>query len=80
MGAIAGADFELLTSATAGPRFVGMTERFNAAVDAIDAARAALIGTFDIYMSRTAQRTNDVMKILAIAVATLVVRRLRCWL
>jgi magnesium transporter len=66
MGAIAGADFELLTSATAGPRFVGVTERFNAAVDAIDAAREALIGTFDIYMSRTAQRTNDVMKILTI--------------
>jgi magnesium transporter len=66
MGAIAGADFELLTRAKAGPRFVGVTERFNAAVDAIDAAREALIGTFDIYMSRTAQRTNDVMKILTI--------------
>jgi len=66
MGAIAGADFELLTSAEAGPRFVGVTERFNAAVDAIDAAREALIGTFDIYMSRTAQRTNDVMKTLTV--------------
>ena len=65
MGAIASADFELLTSAE-GPRFVGVTERFNAAVDAIDAAREALIGTFDIYMSRTAQRTNDVMKILTV--------------
>lgn len=66
MGAIAGADFELLTSSEAGPRFVGVTERFAAAVEAIDATREALIGTFDIYMSRTAQRTNDVMKTLTI--------------
>jgi hypothetical protein len=41
MGAIAGADFELLTSAEAGPRFVGVTELFADAVEAIDAAREA---------------------------------------
>ena len=43
-----------------------MTERFDGAIGAIDGAREALIGTFDIHMSRTAQRTNDVMKILTI--------------
>ena len=63
---MAGADFEVVTGAEAAPRFAGITDRFNGAVDAIDAAREALIGTFDIHMSRTAQRTNDVMKILTI--------------
>jgi magnesium transporter len=66
MVAMAGVDFEVVTSAEAGPRFVEVTDRFDGAVDAIDAAREALIGTFDIHMSRTAQRTNDVMKILTI--------------
>jgi len=64
--AMAGADFEVVTSAESAPRYAGITERFTGAVDAIDAAREALIGTFDIHMSRTAQRTNDVMKILTI--------------
>ena len=65
--AMAGADFEVVTGAQAAPRFAGITDRFTGAVDAIDAAREALIGTFDIHMSRTAQRTNDVMKTLTIA-------------
>ena len=43
-----------------------MTERFDGAISAIDMAREALLGTFDIHASRTAQRTNDVMKILTI--------------
>lgn len=66
MVAMAGADFEAVTKPGTGPRFAGLTERFNGAVDAIDAAREALIGTFDIHMSRTAQRTNDVVKILTV--------------
>jgi len=66
MVAMAGADFEAVTKPGAGPRFAGVTQRFDGAVDAIDAAREALIGTFDIAMSRTAQRTNDVMKILTV--------------
>jgi magnesium transporter len=65
--AMAGADFEIVTNPDATPKFVGATERFEGAVDAVDAAREALMGTFDIHMSRTAQRTNDVMKTLTIA-------------
>ncbi len=66
MVAMAGADFDAVTTKGAGPRFAGVTQRFDGAVDAIDAAREALIGTFDIHMSRTAQRTNEVMKILTV--------------
>jgi magnesium transporter len=65
---LAGADFKVATRAeeAAAPRFTALTEHFEGAISAIDAAREALIGTFDIHMSRTAQRTNDVMKILTI--------------
>lgn len=65
---LAGADFKVATRAEedAAPRFAALTEHFDGAISAIDAAREALIGTFDIHMSRTAQRTNDVVKILTI--------------
>jgi magnesium transporter len=65
---LAGTDFQVATWADddAVPRFTALTERYDGAISAIDAAREALIGTFDIHMSRTAQRTNDVVKILTI--------------
>jgi magnesium transporter len=66
IAATASADFEVITGKTATPRFASMTERFDGAIAAIDTAREALLGTFDIHMSRTAQRTNDVVKVLTI--------------
>ncbi|MEA2608670.1 MAG: magnesium transporter [Chloroflexota bacterium] len=63
---MAGADFRVITGPDSAPQFDAVTERYNGAIDAIDSAREALIGTFDIYMSRTAQRTNDTVKILTI--------------
>jgi len=45
--------------------------RFEAAVAAIEATREALLGSFEVYMTRTAQRTNDVMKVLTIATVIL---------
>ena len=41
--------------------------RLDRAADAIGNAREMLIGTFDVHMTRTAQRTNDVMKVLTLA-------------
>jgi magnesium transporter len=41
--------------------------RLDRAGDAIANAREMLIGTFDVHMTRTAQRTNDVMKVLTLA-------------
>ena len=45
--------------------------RFEGAVAAVEASRDLLLGTFDVYMTRTAQRTNDFMKILALATVLL---------
>jgi magnesium transporter len=39
-------------------------ERLERAIAAIVSARERLIGTFDVHMTRTAQRTNDIMRVL----------------
>lgn len=40
--------------------------RLERAADAFTQARDMLIGTFDVHMTRTAQRTNDVMRVLTL--------------
>ena len=63
---MASADFQVIAGSDAAPRWSALTERFEGAIGAIDSAREALLGTFDIHMSRTAQRTNDVVKTLTV--------------
>jgi magnesium transporter len=48
-----------------------VASRFEAAVGAVEASRDSLLGSFDVYMTRTAQRTNEVMKVLTIATVLL---------
>lgn len=45
--------------------------RYESAVGAVESSRAALLGSFDVYMTRTAQRTNDIVKVLTIATVLL---------
>ena len=47
--------------------FPAVSDRFERAIDAVENSRDLLVGSFDVYMTRTAQRTNDVMKVLALA-------------
>ena len=42
-------------------------KRLARAADAVANAREMLIGTFDVHMTRTAQRTNDTMRVLTLA-------------
>jgi magnesium transporter len=69
---LGGAELAKLTdnpdSATA---FGVVAERFEAAIGAVEDSRDVLIGSFEVYMTRTAQRTNDVMKVLALATVLL---------
>jgi magnesium transporter len=51
--------------------FKGVAERFDSAIGAVEDSREVLIGSFDVYMTRTAQRTNDIMKVLALATVLL---------
>ena len=41
-----------------------VTDRLDRAGEAIGHVREMLVGTFDIHMTRTAQRTNDIMRVL----------------
>ena len=46
-------------------------ERLERVIDAVENARELLVGAFDIYLGRTAQRTNEVMKVLTVLSAVL---------
>jgi Mg2+ and Co2+ transporter CorA len=57
-------DFELRSDL--GPVWPGLNERLERAIDAVENARELLVGTFDLYLGRSSQRTNDVMKALTL--------------
>lgn len=44
----------------------GTIDRLQVAIEAIEKSRELLVGSFDIYLGRAAQRSNDVMKALTI--------------
>jgi magnesium/cobalt transport protein CorA len=57
-------DFEAMDDVVRpGPRVV---ERLEQVISAVENARELLVGSFDIYLGRSAQRSNDVMKTLTI--------------
>ncbi|HEX5012789.1 MAG TPA: CorA family divalent cation transporter [Candidatus Limnocylindrales bacterium] len=49
----------------------GIVERLERAIDAVENVRESLVGSFDLYLGRSAQRTNDVMKVLTLVSAIL---------
>lgn len=51
--------------------FASVASRFSEAITAVENTRDVLIGSFDVLMTRTAQRTNDVMKVLTLATVVL---------
>jgi magnesium transporter len=57
-------DFEL--RADLGTLWPGLLQRLERAIDGIENARELLVGSFDLYLGRTSQRTNDVMKALTL--------------
>jgi magnesium transporter len=57
-------DFKLRTDL--GPIWPGTVQRLERAIDGVETARELLVGTFDLYLGRASQRTNDVMKVLTL--------------
>jgi Mg2+ and Co2+ transporter CorA len=47
--------------------FGAVTSRFEGAILSLESTRDVVLGSFDILMTRTAQRTNDVMRVLTVA-------------
>ena len=64
--ALARPDFELVASSQSAPHFRALVDRLERAISSVENARELLIGSFDIFMSTTGQRTNDVMRVLTI--------------
>jgi magnesium transporter len=48
-----------------------VASRYGDAMSAVDDARDAVLGSFNVYATRTAQRTNDVMKVLTLVTVLL---------
>ena len=57
-------DFELHGDIV--PSWPGMLDRLEHVIGAVENARELLVGSLDIYLGRSAQRSNDVMKTLTI--------------
>lgn len=47
--------------------FVPLAGRFEAVLASVESTREAVLGSFDILMTRTGQRTNDIMRVLTVA-------------
>jgi Mg2+ and Co2+ transporter CorA len=64
-------EFDQVSESDSARRFRGLSERLERAVDEAENAREMVIGTFQVYATRTAQRTNDVVQILTVLSAVL---------
>lgn len=60
------ADFAMIAEGDVAAPFTAVAEHFERAVTAVENGREQLIGSFDVYMTRTAQRTNEIVKVLTI--------------
>jgi magnesium transporter len=64
-------DFPLVGGEVIEPYFRDLDVRLGRLLDALDAAKESVNGSFDLYVSQVAHRTNDIMKILTIVSVTL---------
>jgi magnesium transporter len=67
--ALGSADVSQLADGDEG--FGAVAARFEEAIHSVEDSRDLLLGSFDVFMSRLAQRTNDAMKVLALATVLL---------
>ena len=64
-------DFGVIATGQDSEAFHALAVRFDDALQSVDDSRDGLLGSFDIFMTRTGQRTNEIMKILALATVLL---------
>lgn len=62
-------DFALVTDTGATPHFEGLVARFERAVDEVERTRDVVVGSFELFTSRTGQQTNDLVKVLTFVTA-----------
>jgi magnesium transporter len=60
-------DLQALGDNVSGERFQSLLGRFGATLQEARDAREAIVGSFDVLIARTGQRTNEIMKVLTLA-------------
>ncbi len=65
------AEFKAVVSDDDAADFRVIADRFQAALQSVEDSRDLLIGSFDVFMTRTAQRTNETMKALTLVTVLL---------
>ncbi|HUG30352.1 MAG TPA: CorA family divalent cation transporter [Candidatus Limnocylindria bacterium] len=66
-GAIGSPDFASGIESTDPQVFVPLAGRFEGVLTSLESTREVVLGSFDILMTRTGQRTNDIMRVLTVA-------------
>ena len=64
--ALARPDFHLLSTSDAAAHYGLLNERLERSIEAVEHARELLVGSFDMFTTHTALRTNEVMKVLTL--------------
>ena len=59
-------EFMQIASGESAQHFRDLNDRLERAIDAVENARELLIGSFDIYMTQTTRKTNEVVKTLTL--------------
>lgn len=67
LAALSGPDMKMIAESDSSEHYQALVARLERAIETVENSRELLIGSFDIFMSRTAKRTNDTMKVLALA-------------
>lgn len=62
-------DFALVTDSGAAPFYEALVARFERAVDEVERTRDVVVGSFELFTSRTGQQTNDLVKVLTFLTA-----------
>ena len=62
-------DFALVTASGAAPFYENLVGRFERAVDEVERTRDVVVGSFELFTSRTGHQTNDLVKVLTFLTA-----------
>ena len=65
-------EFDRLSTSESAEAFRTLADRVSASIASVEGAREMLLGSFEILMARTAQKTNDIVKLLTILTVMLV--------
>ena len=66
LGLLSNPDSDLVVGVDSSHHYERVSKRLERALDGVDTTREMIVGSFDIFMTRTAQATNEIMKRLTL--------------